>query len=55
MVVLFAVCTKYDEGVHPAASSTTSTSKITTADPALKQFLTKMEKEDRVQAYYPVF
>jgi ammonium transporter Rh len=56
MIVLYATCTTYGAGVHPAASSTKSISKAESiSDPTLLAFLTKMEKEDRVQAYYPVF
>jgi hypothetical protein len=56
MIVLFATCTTYGQGVHPAAESTKSISNIESIkDPILLSFLTKMEKLDRVQAYYPVF
>lgn len=57
MIVLYSTCTTYGAGVHPAAGSTKSSiSKIeSSTDPTLLAFLTKMEKEDRVQAYYPVF
>jgi hypothetical protein len=35
MIVLYAVCTEYSAGVHPAAKSTTDVSKIVTNDKAM--------------------
>jgi len=56
MVVVYATCTKYGEGVHPAAM-TTVTSHISAANgsPELSSFIKKVEDKDRVQSYYPIF
>ena len=58
MIVLYATCTEYGEGVHPAAQTT----NIVAVDAQLAESLgnsveeinTLMEK-DKVQQYYPLF
>merc|ERR1712166_729493 len=54
MIILYATCTKYGEGVHPAAVTTIQES-INNGDPNLAKLIQKIEAKDRVQSYYPIF
>ena len=50
IILLYAFCTEYGEGVHPAAGST-----IQNIPSDANGVVKKLLEQDRVQQYYPLF